>query len=144
MDLEDRNLAIFLSLRCFDAIVSLAACSANLQTSEILPVHCAKHPNGVEFVVVRIGIWRLTLPNVPFIIEGVLHRHPVGLRQLRHRWGEQIGDELPLPRARSLHITRRIGNNMCMALPRLCACMSEGKPPWGGGNCDTKTSTSGT
>lgn len=67
MDLEDRNVAIFLSLSCFDAIVSLAACLATLETAEILPVHCAEHPNGLEFVVVRIGIWRLIWPNVPCI-----------------------------------------------------------------------------
>ena len=36
-------------------------------------------------------------------VEGVMHRQPVG--QLRHRWGEQIGDALPLRRAGSLHIT---------------------------------------
>ena len=67
IDLEDRNAAIFLNLSCFDAIVSLAACFADVQTLEILPVHCAKHRNGLEFVVVRIGIWRLTLPKVPFM-----------------------------------------------------------------------------
>ena len=68
----------------------------------------------------------------------------VGLRRLRHRWGEQIGDALSLPRAGSLHIPMKSGNNMSMALTRLCACMLEGKLSWGGGNCDTKTSTSGT
>lgn len=93
-------------------------------------------------------IWRTG--TLPFCwVSGVLMLlfhwlHVPQTYRLRKFCRSKIGDELPLPRAGSLHITRRIGNNMCVALPRLCACMSEGKPPWGGGNCDTKTSTSGT
>lgn len=95
------------SLSClhyFDAVVSSAPCFAGRHRTmykehvHTLDLHFPKFCRSVgpNFVVRRIGNWRLALANFPFITgltQTILQWEPVGQRRLRqpkHRWENKL------------------------------------------------------